>query len=235
MARPRTKWVDNLSREGYLSDLPPVAQSLLTTAKRLLGEGGFSALTLEAIAEQSGENKAMIRYYFGDKAGLIASVVDALVHDATVSLLETTEKLPVGPDRIHAHLEGARQVMETPGFNMIFDVLPHAMRDPRLQARLAELYKWYREVNVESLGVNVTADNQVLVANIASLLVAATDGLAVQRSLDSGFDTKPVFSLLEALLRTCLDWAASPPVERRPAQMQALGGQAPVGSSAVTV
>ena len=64
-----------------LAGLSPTAVRVLRAAQRILAERGFSGLTLNAVAVESGENKAMTKYYFGNKAGLIAALLDAAVHD----------------------------------------------------------------------------------------------------------------------------------------------------------
>ena len=43
----------------------------------LLAERGYEAVTFENVAAEAGVNKASIRYNFGNKAGLVAAVVDA--------------------------------------------------------------------------------------------------------------------------------------------------------------
>ena len=61
--------------------LPPTAQRLLEAARRLLARSGYNSLSVEAIGREAGENKALIRYYFGSKNGLIIALVDWLVSD----------------------------------------------------------------------------------------------------------------------------------------------------------
>ena len=69
-----------------MATLPPAAQRILAAARGLLEEDGFSALRLQAISRASGEPKASIAYYFGNKAGLVEALVDSLIHDANLAL-----------------------------------------------------------------------------------------------------------------------------------------------------
>ena len=177
----------------------------MDAARRLLARGGYDALRLEAIAAESGQNKAMIRYWFGDKAGLLAALVDDLTHDATTGLLERAESLPPGAGRLHRHLELARRVMEQPEFATFFDVLPHAARDPQLRPLINDLYTWYREINVRCFGGEVTPETRREYQGLASLLMAAIDGIAIQIALDpEGFDPDPCLQILETWLRGSL-------------------------------
>ena len=71
--------------EDPLSALPETAQKLLRAAKEIIASEGFDALTLNAVSVASGENKAMISYYFGNKAGLVAAVLDSVIHDEYIT------------------------------------------------------------------------------------------------------------------------------------------------------
>ena len=48
-------------------------------------ERGLSRLTLDAVVERSGENRALVRYHFGNKAGLIAALVDLVFYQERAS------------------------------------------------------------------------------------------------------------------------------------------------------
>jgi len=194
-----------LSRPAPYADRPPSAQALVDAARRLLVSGGFDALRLDAIAAEAGENKAMIRYYFGDKAGLLAALVDDLTHDATTGLVKRAETLPPGPERLHNHVASVRRLIEDPEFVTFFDVLPHALRDERLRPLINDLHKWYREINVRCFGAAVTPETRREVYALASLAMAVADGVAMQRALDpEGFDADPCFEILESWLRQSL-------------------------------
>jgi hypothetical protein len=110
--------------------------------------------------------------------------------------------------------------MEAPEFMAFFDVLPHSLRDEKLRRRIADLYVWYREMNIRCLGVNdsslpATAPGAMpRSAALASLFVAAIDGLAIQAALaPNGFDLGACLEVLEEAMRSLLDGhaaAASP-------------------------
>lgn len=180
--------------------LAPAARALLDAAKRLLLENGFDALRLERIAQEAGENKALIRYYFGDKAGLVAALVDDLIHDATVQLVEQSACVPRGPERLRVHMAGVGSLLREPAFGGLFDVLPHALRDPNLRVPIARLYEWYRDINVQCLGGDEACATPGETAALAGVVVAAVDGLFMQISLDPDFDPMPSFGVLERMI-----------------------------------
>jgi AcrR family transcriptional regulator len=189
--------------------LSPVAARLVAAARALLARGGFQALTVEAVASEAGAYRDAVRYHFGSKAALIAAVVDSLAHDQSLAAVEQTRELPSGPERVHALVAGDRQLVEDrDAFRDFFALLPHVVQDDDLRGRIAALYEWYRELyaagiegdaaggpaggppeapaasssSADSPGPAAPADRRL--SDIASLMVAVTDGLAVQELLD---------------------------------------------------
>lgn len=71
---------------------------LLAVGETLFADQGFERTTIASIAEAAGVTKAMVRYYYGDKAGLHAAVVDALVSEM-LAHLEASLPEEVDPHR----------------------------------------------------------------------------------------------------------------------------------------
>lgn len=126
------------SRNRTPEMLPSGAQGLVDAAKSLLVAGGMDALRIEKIAAASGQNRAMIRYYFGNKAALVARVVDGLMHDRLEGLRSHLEGLPGGEARINALVDTSVQFTTSTEFAAFFDVIPAAVRDPELRADISD-------------------------------------------------------------------------------------------------
>src|SRR5665811_2515930 len=71
---------------GSPTGLAPGAIALVEASKQLLMDGGMDALRIEKITKAAGQSKAMVSYYFGGKAALLAAVVDSLIHEAVEEL-----------------------------------------------------------------------------------------------------------------------------------------------------
>jgi TetR/AcrR family transcriptional repressor of bet genes len=193
-----------MALENPMATLPPTAQRLLAAARRVLEEGGFDALRLQAIAREAGEPKASIAYHFGNKAGLVASLVDFLMHDANLALIHETERMPVGDERIHALVDGERRIAaDRENYWQFFEVLPHALRDDDLRPRVAGLYDGYRETVLRCLGARGDEERRALLP-AAMLMIAIVDGLAIQQGLDADIDVEPAIQLWERLVRPYL-------------------------------
>ncbi len=193
--------------EDPAQTLPETAQRLLEAARRLLLAGGFDALRLDAIAAESGKNKASVKYYFGNKDGLILAILDSLDYEDCLAFAEHTRGTS-GDERLQRYIEGQTKLAaDSDGFLEFFDLLPHVIRDERLRKRLAALYEWYYKMNVEWLGLagRVRPENRERYIAFMSLMVATVDGLALQAALrPKGFDLERSFAVLEFFLKRSL-------------------------------
>lgn len=169
-----------------MAALSPTARRLVAAARRLLARDGFEALTVEAVAAEAGAYRDAVRYHFGSKAAFVATVVDALAHEQSLEGARKTLGLPAGAARVRALVDADRRLTEDlSSFRDFFTILPHALRDDELRERVARLYDWYRALYVEALDGDDAARSAGLAA-YAHLMAAMTDGLAVQKLLDSG-------------------------------------------------
>jgi AcrR family transcriptional regulator len=163
-------------------------------------ERGLSRLTLDAVVERSGENRALVRYHFGNKAGLITALVDSVFYQTSLALVgeigSSSDKT-----RLHVFIEGLQSTVEKEDLNrLIFELFPYILRDENLRRRAASVYEWYRQLNLEWMGLDPTSDGETSMA-LGALTVAMVDGLFVQLALrPPGFDLAAVFSTLESLL-----------------------------------
>jgi AcrR family transcriptional regulator len=185
-----------------VSQLSPTAYGILDAARRLLVRDGFAALSLEKIAAEAGVPKSLIRYHFGNKAGLIEALVDALIHDANLGLKDELDEIDAGHARV-AHLLAAQRAMSADrrAFRVFYDVLPNALRDRKLRDRVAGLYEWYRSLDAWALRDAVPPLDEARLEPLAALSIAVLDGLAIQLMLaPRSFDHAGAYALWEAML-----------------------------------
>jgi len=182
--------------------LSPTARRLVNAARTLLARGGFEALTVEGVAAEAGAYRDSVRYYFGSKAAFIAAVVDSLAHDQSVAAVAETRAQPAGEGRVHALVAGDRKLVDDrDSFRDFFAIFPHVLLDEELRARVAALYDWYRGLYAGGMG-GAGGEADARLRGLASLMVAMTDGLAVQKLLDpEGVKLEPLFALWEEILR----------------------------------
>jgi AcrR family transcriptional regulator len=161
--------------------LPRTAQRLLDAARRLLARSGYNSLTVEAIGREADENKALIRYYFGSKSGLLLALVDGLVSDTLWQARQRLSALSTREDRSRLVVETAGAILEdVQSYRLLFDLLPRLLENPSMTRQLAELYRGYRDLNTRALWGSSAEDAPEAVRNVAAMTVALVDGLAVQ-------------------------------------------------------
>jgi len=171
-------------------DLPPTARLILATAKDILAERGYAELTMTAIAQVSGVNRALVSYYFGGKAGLLAALVDSLFLSPEIGSIEKISAGRGGADLAGAFLDWQQGVSANDRVNrMLYELLPHALRDPDVRARFAEEYRVYRKVDGRCLSGAPRELSEPELEALAAVTIAVVEGLGIQRALDpDGFD-----------------------------------------------
>ncbi|HSL94582.1 MAG TPA: helix-turn-helix domain-containing protein [Thermoleophilia bacterium] len=190
------------------AELSPTARRILAAARRVLGREGFKGLTLEAIAAEAGENKASIRYHFGNKAGLVGALADSVVHDENIRLLRELSKASADHDRVDILIEQhLRVVTNLRQYRLFFDLFPNLIRDPSLWPRMAELFDWYRELDIYALEPEADDELRERLRLLTALTVAVCDGLAMQYAADQSFDVEPVLHYWAGLIRHALEQA----------------------------
>ena len=160
--------------------LAPTARRLLEAARRLLERSGFNSLSIDAIGREAGENKALIRYHFGDKNGLLIALVDWLMYDTLWEVRQHLARLSQGGDTVGVLIEeaGAGMLADPSSYRLYFDLLPHLFENPKMARQLAELYRAYRDLNMKGMWGDDEPPNEI--KDLAALNVAVIDGLAVQ-------------------------------------------------------
>jgi AcrR family transcriptional regulator len=173
-----------------LTALPPTARRILAAAQTILAERGYSDLTMSAIERESGGNRALVSYYFGGKAGLLAALVESLFQNPEVGFVEEIRAESEGPERTERFLEWQGRVSANDRANrMLYELLPHALRDADVRARFAHEYRVYREIDADCLGSTPAELSTDELESLAAVSIAVVEGLGIQRALDpEGFD-----------------------------------------------
>ncbi len=177
----------------------------------MLARDGFAGITFDAVAAEANENKALIAYHFGNKAGFLTALIDSVAHDANKTLANEVQRLPVGSRRVRRLIDSHRVISaDTDAYRLFFDLVPHILRDPQLMPRLATLYRWYRDLDAWAMRPQVPSGSTSDLDALSALTVAVTDGLALQHASDPDFDLRRAYRLWETIIDGFLAGTAEP-------------------------
>ena len=189
--------------EDPVANLSPTAQRVLAGAMRVVVTKGFGKLTLASISAASGENVAAVKYYFGNKAGLVSVLIDAVVYAELVLLTRPPRKTSAATGL--SRLAEETLILSTPSkpLKVLFELLPHALRHKKLRLQLQGYYETFYELHLEQLGAGEGADPELRarLSGLATLLAAASDGLTMQALVaPQHFDFIAALRALDVLL-----------------------------------
>jgi AcrR family transcriptional regulator len=193
--------------EDPTPDMAPTAKRILDAGVRILDREGFGGLTFERIAQESGENGALIRYHFGSKAGLVRALVDAVLFSQARGLIQRLAPLKTGKERREALLRRRRDVaVDLTVFMRMFEVTPVALRDPELRPKYRDLMRWYRTLNAWVYGSEHPDEGEkAALEPLAVLMSAMLNGIALQVQTEPDLDVGPAFDLWEQFVTQYLE------------------------------
>jgi AcrR family transcriptional regulator len=192
---------------GARTELPPTAQRLLDAAHRLLVRSGYDSLTVEAIGKEAGENKALIRYYFGSKNGLLIALTDTLIMQTLGQARQRLSGVSDAGDRVTVVTDATRDILaDEASYRLLFDLLPRLLENSSMARQLADLYRGYREINARALWGDLPGEPPQIVREVAAMTVALTDGLAVQVLAEPGsIDVRSALATWRAFVEGVLE------------------------------
>lgn len=207
------EWVRRVMRQipDPRAQLSPTAQRVLDGAWQVTLQNGFGSLTLSRISKASHENVAAVKYYFGNKAGLVRVLLDAVIYDMVSGLATALEQVP--PSEPAARLAVETRMLNEPSeaSRIFIDVLAEALRDKRLLERVRSFNQIFFDLHLEQLrnayGLDPAKHSHV--RGLASLLSAIGDGLTLMSLIAPDFfDTDEVIAALAVLFEHGLPFFA---------------------------
>lgn len=186
-------------REELESAVPlrGAAREFVFTAKRILMNEGFEALTLQRVAKEAGANKGSIWYYFGGKDGLI----DAVIHDIVLENCAWVESdLPRNAsveERVDSLIRQTRYLLLNPeSYGGGWDVFAFSIHHEQFRRQWNRMYElWFR-----SMCERLDIPEDVRSHYYSQLFAAMVDGLSVQQLMGlTGDDPGELDQLLDSM------------------------------------
>lgn len=165
-------------------------EDLLAAARLLIEEQGYAHITARDLVAASNTNLASIGYHFGSKAGLLNEAIELAFRDWSSGLADFAMSDPSARPLQRAAATWVESLGTLPSRGALVqsyvESLAQAMRVPALRDQLAGHYARARAMvaGLVAASMGDAAPDQRKCLAVASLVIAACDGLAMQWLLD---------------------------------------------------
>ncbi|SNS28655.1 transcriptional regulator, TetR family [Geodermatophilus saharensis] len=168
---------------------------LVRAGLELLAERGWSGLTARAVAERAGTHQGLVHYHFGGLPSLKRAVAETAVlevFEPAVAALTAETSWPAG---VAAVLRTTAQPEEPRAARITAELVVASLQDPEVGELVRSALADARARLVPWLSATGEAEPQ----GLATLLLAALDGLVLHRLLDPALALDDVAAAAEAL------------------------------------
>ena len=162
------------------SDAP---QRILVAAYDVLKRDGYAGLTTAKVAAASGQNKALISYYYGSKRGLVAAVARHVSETLVEEVLSGLGTPKNADELVAAITAGIWRVMDRDeGLQRVyFDLVSQSVVEPEVGEIMREMKRTYREILAGLLGEIPDGPPPSRRDAAVVFLIAGLEGLVLER------------------------------------------------------
>ena len=163
------------------------ADRILDAAYEVLKRESYTGLTTAKVAAASGQNKALIPYYFGSKQGLVAAVARRVSATITDEVLGGIGEPESARDLVEGLANGVWRAMDLDSglLRVYFDLSSQAVVESEVYGIMLEMKQGHRAITRELLrGLRLGLRGPEL-DSIALFLIAGLEGFSLER-LDRG-------------------------------------------------
>lgn len=182
-------------------EMSPKASILLEAARRILLRDGLAHVTYEKIAKESGETQSLIRYYFGDKAGLLRALIQSELYFDCRKYLELFSSHPPGVEQLEALLGKIEiETRDLQAHRAYVDVLASIFRSEDLRPLFTAYSDWYVRLN-EVVVASMAGDHCDDLGEIATLTFAIAEGLQLRREAGAHVDVEAALRVWQRMVQ----------------------------------
>jgi AcrR family transcriptional regulator len=151
-------------------------ERILGAALDVLKEDGFAGLSNAKVADRAGENKALISYHFGSKAGLVREVAQAVAAEITGELLGAIGDARDMDSIARRLVDGIAAIpRRDPGLaRLYFDLAGWSAVEPEIKSIMAEMKDGFQATLRGLLPVEDAAAT-------ALLMIACVEGFTLEQ------------------------------------------------------
>ena len=179
-------------------------KKITDAAYKVLAELGYDNLSMKQIAAEAGVAQGLINYYFASKEQLLFELFKEVEQEYS-RYIQSINDIPFSDHFVEQALRIPSELAEShPEWHRIrFELFAIGMRSKAGMKQAADNLRYCRNETMrlmERLPIDPNTDRE----GIASLLVAAIDGIALQKITDPEFDADKAYGVLGRLLGSLL-------------------------------
>jgi len=180
---------------------------IVDAAYQILAEKGYDATTFKEVARLAEAAQGLIHYYFGSKDRLLLEVLKEASERTRREMRRVVAALPEGRPRRGMSvltLQKERVNRQPEWYRLRYELFALGMRKPELMPDVGELLARGRTGIEEVLGRLAgkdIADQEAL----SAVMLAAFDGLALQKLVDPDFDLDGAYRVLDRMIGAVVD------------------------------
>ena len=176
-------------------------RKLIEATAELLGDGGYSAMSVDGIAKRAGVVKSALYWHFGSKRGLLLAALEHHIDTWTdeVSRSVAEQSHPLG--RLESFLSYIRDVIVDRPYSrrlIVSLLMERAHADEQVREMIAQLFRDLRRALVEGFALAVPVTPQL--EQFCDGFVCELDGLFLR------FQADPDVARLDASLAYLQKW-----------------------------
>jgi AcrR family transcriptional regulator len=162
------------------SDAP---ERILDAAYDVLRREGYAGLTTAKVGAASGQNKALIAYYYGSKQGLVAAVARQVSETLTDEVLGGIGDPRDATDLVRRLTAGVWRAMDRDEglLRVYFDLASQSVVDPGVSQIMLEMKEGHRAILRELLRSLPDAPPSAELDGAVVFLIAGLEGLSLER------------------------------------------------------
>lgn len=168
---------------------------ILNVARELIVEKGVKQTSLADVAREAGISKGTLFYHYPRKSLLIYDIVERHFEELTESMIGRLSKVDEDYDPLQK-LQMVIQMLvdeDNLGRMNLYLIQEAMLEDPELRRRFVDQYESWRQLIAGQLETVFGLESQTGLESLATVILAAIDGLIIQWLLDSrGIDLRKI-------------------------------------------
>jgi AcrR family transcriptional regulator len=175
---------------------------IITSAYKVLAEQGYDKCSMKEIAREAGVAQGLINYYFASKDDLLLELFKR-ESDRYCSEMVKVTAFPMNKDIILNSILYASQLVEKlpDSHRLRYELFAIGLRSDKGRKAISHCFDQGRQTVIAAMD-RLPISEKINKQALSSIVVAALDGLSLQKMSDPNFDADAAYKMLASILET---------------------------------